>query len=424
MKTFVSLTLVLSLFASCSPSSDSNPLPAPIIEPTPADPVTPQKPEAWLEPGESTLIGQGQTINLFVATQKSADPFPIYIEATQVTWGSAQPHIASISSAGVVTGVSEGTASISASYQSYQLKLSVVVAGQMTKKNIAIPGQGTRTYYLYRPSAMPNGNQPLLISMHGGGGNGLMQASVSLINKVANEKKFNVIFPEGSGVVRTFNGGSCCGTAQTQNVNDVDFISKILDEAQTLYSIDPNKIYSTGFSNGGIMSHRLACQLAHRISGIAAVGGGSGQYDFDLNQYYSCNPTRPIPILHIHATNDRNFPIDGGTGGGVSSTNYYPVQSTINDWISRNNLTSVYSEEKVSISTTCYHYKTIKDSKKPSAKVTLCKSRPMDIYDSVNEIVYGGGHSWPGGVRSISEKSDIPLQDFKASEYLWTFLNP
>jgi polyhydroxybutyrate depolymerase len=170
-----------------------------------------------------------------------------------------------------------------------------------------------------------------------------------------------------------------------------------------------------------MMSHRLACEMSDRFAAIAGVGGASGQYDRLLNSYYSCNPTRRIPVLHIHATNDRNYPYFGGHGNGVSGTDYYPVDSTIADWIVRNNVTNQPVIENVTATTICYRYSTVVDTTKTSAPVTLCKVDPVDVYDAAKEIVFGGGHSWPGGVRSPSPKSDVPLLDFDANTYLWKF---
>lgn len=76
-----------------------------------------------------------------------------------------------------------------------------------------------------------------------------------------------------------------------------------------------------------MMSHRLGCALADRIAGIAPIGGASGQFDRDLNKYYSCNPARRIPVLHMHATNDRNYPYEGGYGAGLSDTDFYSIDA-------------------------------------------------------------------------------------------------
>jgi hypothetical protein len=54
----------------------------------------------------------------------------------------------------------------------------------------------------------------------------------------------------------------------------------------------------------------------------------------------------------------------------------------------------------------------------------ICRSDPPDLYDAVNRIVFGGGHSWPGGVRSPASNSDVPIQDFDSNAYMWGQLNP
>jgi polyhydroxybutyrate depolymerase len=260
--------------------------------------------------------------------------------------------------------------------------------------------------------------------MHGGGGSAMLQAAMSRLGKLAYEQKFYVAFLEGTGVIQTFNGGACCGSAQTQGVDDVLYVRTVLDDIQANYSVDAARIHATGFSNGGIMSHRLACDLADRIAGIAAVSGGSGQFDGKLHQYYACSPARPIPVLHIHATNDRNYPFAGGVGDGISGTDFYSIDATIADWRTRNNVTAQATVEAVTSTTTCYRYSVAANASRPSAPVTLCKVDPPDLYDAVSRIVFGGGHSWPGGVRSPGANSDVPITDFDANAYLWNFFRP
>jgi len=252
----------------------------------------------------------------------------------------------------------------------------------------------------------------------------MLNANSSQINKLAQEQKFYVAHLEGTGVIQTFNGGACCGSAQTNNVDDVAYTKAVISDMVSSYNINSAKVYSTGFSNGGIMSHRLACEISDRIAGIAAVGGGASQFDFNLNQYYACNPTRPIPILHIHSINDRNYPVAGGYGNGVSGTNYYPVISGVQDWVVRNNLINVASVEQASLTTKCYRYTQVANSKLPSAPVTYCEDDPFDIYDPITDVVFGGGHSWPGGARGPSDNSDVPNKNFSANNYILKFLNP
>jgi polyhydroxybutyrate depolymerase len=379
----------------------------------------------WLEPTTSTTIGVGQTISVFFAQKNSsADPYPAYIDPTLITWTSSSPGFALIDLNGMLTGLSAGTTTITAQYQGRSSQLTVLVSGTFVNRNVTVTGQGTRHYSIYIPPFNGDTNpHPAILSLHGGGGTAMMQASTSTLNKFAQGQKIYVAFLEGTGAIQTFNAGSCCGSAQTNNIDDVLYVQTVLDDIQANYNVNPAKIYATGFSNGGMMSHRLACSVANRFAAIAAVSGGSGEFDNANVRYYTCSPSRPIPILHIHATNDRNYPFAGGFGDGVSATNFYPIDSTITDWITRNNVTSQAAIENVTATTTCYHYNVTADTNKPSAPVTLCKENPTDVYDSVNQIVFGGGHSWPGGVRSPAAKSDVPLIDFNANTYMWNFFN-
>ena len=377
----------------------------------------------WLEPTTTTTIGVGQTFDTFPAIKSSADAFPSYVGATLVTWSSSQPGVASIDGNGMVIGLSAGTTVVTAQYQTYSSQVTVQVSGAFLQRNVAVSGQGIRHYSIYVPPFGDTSPHPAILSLHGGGGSAMIQASTSLLNKFAQAEKIYVVYLEGTGAIQTFNAGSCCGSSQTQNVDDVLYVRTVLDDIETNYNVNPAKIFATGFSNGSMMSHRLACAVADRVAAIAAVSGGSGQFDKALNQYYVCNPTRPIPVLHIHAANDRNYPFAGGVGDGISSTNFYPIDATISDWIGRNNVTAQATVENVTSTTTCYHYSAVANTSKPSAPVILCKLNPVDVYDSVNSIVFGGGHSWPGGVRSPAAKSDVPVTDFNANAYMWNFFN-
>jgi polyhydroxybutyrate depolymerase len=135
-----------------------------------------------------------------------------------------------------------------------------------------------RTYILHVP---PSYNErhpvPLVISLHGGGGNAGHQRRVSDFNRLADEKGFIVVYPNGTGqrqdAILTWNGGACCGYAMTNNVDDVGFIRALIAELSNAYAIDPKRIYVTGISNGGIMAYRLACEASDVIAAIAPWRG-------------------------------------------------------------------------------------------------------------------------------------------------------
>jgi polyhydroxybutyrate depolymerase len=383
------------------------------------------QPLLQLEPRGSTTIGAGQAIQGFVTLRNStADPYPVYLDPGLVAWSSGQQTIASITAGGVITGVSSGSALITAQYQALSAQLEVRVRGAFIERQVAVSGQGTRRYSIYSPSLDGvSGARAAILSLHGGGGSAMIQASTSQLNDLADQQQIFIVYLEGTGLIRTFNAGSCCGTAQTQDIDDVSYVTAVLSDALDDFPIDAQRVYATGFSNGGMMSHRLACALSDRIAAIAPVGGASGQFDRALNQYYACNPARRIPVLHIHATNDRNYPYEGGPGEGLSDTDFYPIDATIADWIARNNVTAEATVENLTATTTCLRYATPANTALSSAPVVLCRNDPPDVYDAVNGIVFGGGHSWPGGVRSPAASSDVPIADFDANDYMWQFFS-
>jgi polyhydroxybutyrate depolymerase len=378
--------------------------------------------EFRLEPANGTTIGIGQQIDIFAAFKaRSTDPYPQYLDAALVTYGSSQASVAVANSSGQVRGVSAGTATITAAYQNYTAQIVVTVAGNYVERSLSVAGQGTRNYSIYVPAGTA-GQRPMLLAIHGGGGTARINASTTLLSKLGADRGAFIVYTEGTGIIQTYNAGNCCGSAQTQNVDDVAFIAAVIDDVRANYPIDAARVYSTGFSNGGMLSHRLACALADRIAGIAAVGGASGQFDLAGTRYYNCAPTRPIRILQLHATNDRNYPFNGGVGEGLSNTNFNSVDATIANWLTHNNVTNQAAIENVSATTTCYRYATAVNPNLPSAPVTLCKTDPPDLYDATTGIVHGGGHSWPGGNRSPSAGGDAPRTDFDANAYLWGYL--
>lgn len=129
-------------------------------------------------------------------------------------------------------------------------------------RTLPVAGQGLRRYAIYVPSGLGAGPRPALLAMHGGAGTAMGMAASSQLTKFAQERQIYAVFVEGGGALQTFNGGACCGTAQSPNIDDVAFARAVIADVRANYSIDPARTFATGFSNGGNMAHRLACALA------------------------------------------------------------------------------------------------------------------------------------------------------------------
>ncbi|MBL4670298.1 MAG: T9SS type A sorting domain-containing protein [Flavobacteriales bacterium] len=256
-----------------------------------------------------------------------------------------------------------------------------------------------RTYLVHLPTGYTGTtNLPLIIAMHGGFGNASKMETLSQLSLKADIENFIVVYPEGveGGILnnRTWNAGWCCGFSSNNNIDDVGFIDSLLTTLINQYSIDTNRIYATGISNGGFMSYRLACELSNKISAIAPVASSMSMT--------SCSPSRPVPIIHFHSSLDSNVPYIGGVGSGVSNHYNSPIDSILNVWSNKN---------------TCLN---INDTIINNTQYTLTKWSNCSCSTEIHYyLTEDGGHSWPGG---IANPIGDPVSTYiNANDLMWTF---
>lgn len=171
-------------------------------------------------------------------------------------------------------------------------------------------GASERSFVVHVPDALAGKTAlPAVLVFHGGGGDGPGIRAQSGMDAVADRNGFVAVYPQGTSSMlrekmRTWNAGRCCGLAGRKQVDDVAFVSKIIDLLIAKHGVDPRRVYATGHSNGAQFSYRLACELSDRI---AAIAPNAGQRALD-----ECKPKRPVPVLHIHGTADPCAKYEGG----------------------------------------------------------------------------------------------------------------
>lgn len=341
---------------------------------------------------------------------------PVRVTPSSVTWVSSLPGVVQMNAVkkGNYDALAEGVSDVSGTYLGLTATATVRVAGRVISSSIVTPADGrTRTYLVFRPSGYnPAVPHPLILSFHGGGGSAAIQMSQSQILPLAERETILVAYPDGTGAVQTWNGGACCGYASSNTVDDVGFVRALVARLKTDYAVDPARIYSTGMSNGGILSHRLACEATDLFAAIAPVAGG-------LNlggDFSACRPSRQIPVLHFHGTTDDNYPYLGGVGNGLAGVSFYPIPDTMDDWLRLNgipgNARVIYQK---GIETCAVH-----TGFPNPVQVGLCLADPP-FHLLIGSATYdGGGHAWPGGIQP-SATSDAPTMDANAAELMWTF---
>jgi len=209
---------------------------------------------------------------------------------------------------------------------------------------------------------------PLVFLFHGYTMTAAQIATATHFAATADARGLIVAFPSGIGA--SFNAGDCCGQAVTDSVDDVSFTRAMITSVAGDYCIDAKRTFATGFSNGGFLAYRLACELSDKIAAVAPVSGG---LHIEVS---ACKPGRPVPLFHVHGTNDLLVPYDGGGAGNAK-----PVSASIDAFRTSNGCaagagTVVFTKGDVS----CTKW----SGCTAGADVELC-------------TVSGGGHQWPGG---------------------------
>ncbi len=227
-------------------------------------------------------------------------------------------------------------------------------------------GGASRSFRLYvPPSYDPRVAAPLVLNYHGFSSTPAEHEADTGMIATANEGRFLLVFPEG--LYRSWNANTCCPLATTTSVDDLGFFDAIVRSVSASHCVDPRRVHVAGYSNGAIMAQRIACLRADRVASTAAV---SGPYDG------SCAPSRPMPLLYIHAVDDRVVPYDGGSFSGVAGVVLPSVASNLARWRSLNGCgTSVNTALTVG-DTTCTRWLGCR------ADVMHCR-------------VGSGGHRWP-----------------------------
>lgn len=261
-------------------------------------------------------------------------------------------------------------------------------------------GGESRDYTVYVPASY-NGSSavPLVMNIHGLSGSSSKQENYQDFRKIADTANFIVVHPEGTGPFALLIGWGSMSTVDA-SLDDRNFIMSLLDTIEANYNINTNKIYSTGYSQGGYMTNNLACMHGERFAAIAAVAGKLTAEHFSV-----CDPTHALPVMHIHGTNDG---LVAYTGTGTED-----VELLVENWVCYNNCntTPVSIDTLTDIDPTdnSYPIHYVYDGGTDGASV--------EFYKVVN-----GGHQVPSELVTLDEYGiGDRSRDFTASTVIWNF---
>lgn len=275
---------------------------------------------------------------------------------------------------------------------------SLWASAQTTVTGTIQSGGLTREYRLYVPAAY-NGSTPvpLVLNLHGYASFAAQQEFYGDFRPIADTANFLIVHPNGTIDPQGNRFWNVLGGLSA--VDDVAFLSNLIDTLRAAYNIDPNRMYSTGMSNGGFMSYSLACELSHKIAAIASVTGS--MINLKLN---ACNPPRPVPVMEIHGTADNTVPYNGSVSLGTVA-----IPTLVNAWVQKNQcnpapVITPVPDINTTDGCTAEHY----------LYTGGINGSTVEHYK-----VIGGGHTWPGQLFPIG----VTNQDFSASREIWRFFS-
>lgn len=251
-----------------------------------------------------------------------------------------------------------------------------------------------RDYILHIPPGYNSANPaPLVLNLHGYTSNAAQQQLYTGFDSDADTAGYIVVYP--NGIANAWNSGF--NIPYHSGVDDLGFLSALIDTISANYTIDACRVFSTGMSNGGFMSYRLACELENKIAAVASVTGSMTD-----SMVYYCQNNRPIAVMEMHGTADPTVPYIG--------TNVFtPVEDNLNFWKQHNACTgTIFTQDLPNID--------------PLDGTTVTKLYINTCVDSTELITFkinGGAHTWPGAAFNIG----VTTQDIKANSEILKFFN-
>ncbi|MDP3703637.1 MAG: PHB depolymerase family esterase [Candidatus Omnitrophota bacterium] len=262
-----------------------------------------------------------------------------------------------------------------------------------------------RTYLLHRPASYsPAKRYPLVLVFHGGGGAGAKIAKQTGFSDYADQEGFIAAYPDG--IEHNWNDGRGTTDAERLHVDDVAFVKALLARLQQELSIDPQRIYATGPSNGGIFTYRLGCEMAGVFAAIAPVIGNLAE-----PMAARCAPAEPLSVLAINGDADPLIPIQGGEcckrgdGGRLLST-----EASLGIFLHRNGCATTpvraFLPTLVEDGTTVEHY-----------TYPGCAHQTEVIW----YLVHGMGHGWPPKPPQARRIAGPTSHNIDATQVIWEF---
>ena len=256
------------------------------------------------------------------------------------------------------------------------------VSGEIVRSHFDYDGF-RRNYILFLPQNV-HANMSVILCLHALNQDANLFMNYTAMNSVADTAGFMAVYPEGiSG------DWTCGGIYGNPDIDDVGYISALIDTINAYYDIDMNRIYCCGFSRGAQMTYELVSQIGRRF---AAVGGVASPINESTISYFK--PFRPFPVILCYGKEDRQY-----------------GEITLDFWLN-------YNQCPLKADTVLF------PDVDPADNCTVEKISFTNCSNETNILFYNvinGGHHWPGG--TYGTWSDNLNKDINFGSEVWNFFN-
>jgi len=258
-------------------------------------------------------------------------------------------------------------------------------------------GGVSRRYVRHEPTGLdPATPAPLVLVLHGRGGNGAIAERMYDMNDLADTYDFVVAYPDALGDPPTWNADFLHQRAEP---DDVGFIRALVEQEARTRPIDAARTFACGYSSGAMMTYALAAEASDLFPAVGIVAGTIGVQGRSGMASTVRTPPRPISVIHVHGTDDELVPYNGGSQRGPAG--FVSVADSVRFWVAHNGCDPTPTTEQ----------------RGPSRRETYAGGQ--DGADVTLWTVQGGGHTWPKPTSPPAPAGT--MAGISATDLIWAF---
>jgi len=266
-----------------------------------------------------------------------------------------------------------------------------------------------RSYLIHVPKNYDRAEpRPLVVALHGAFSTAEEMEEETGFSELADREGFLVAYPNGItlfGWFQHWNAGHCCGRAMKDQVDDLGFVSMVIEEVRGGFHVDSSRIYMVGYSNGGMLAYLFAAQEPETLAAVAVIAATIGSSP-SPSEPEVCIPSAraPVPVMALHGREDDSIPYEGGRLGNEDYS-YVSVKESMKFWLKANQIPLAAQREEMMAG------RVMKDTWK-----TQEKDREVILW-----TLEGWKHTIPTNYFTKKLPENDPLRNFHATDIIWDF---